>query len=67
MKLMVKIISCASYYGTGSSAITDFFSEFDNVFSLTNYEFRFLQILMVFLIWNITLLKIIIGIILVMH
>lgn len=43
MKLMVKIISCASYYGTGSSAITDFFSEFDNVFSLTNYEFRFLQ------------------------
>ncbi|HAT4217980.1 hypothetical protein P5E41_10250 [Clostridium perfringens] len=39
----MKVISCASYYGTGSSAITDFFSEFDNVYSLTNYEFRFLQ------------------------
>lgn len=39
----MKVISCASYYGTGSSAITDFFSEFDNIYSLTNYEFRFLQ------------------------
>lgn len=40
---MTRVISCASYYGTGSSAITDYFSEYDNVFSLTNYEFRFLQ------------------------
>ena len=39
----MKVISCASYYGTGSSAVTDFFSEFDNIYSLTNYEFRFLQ------------------------
>lgn len=40
---MTKVISCASYYGTGSSAITDFFTEFNDVYSLTNYEFRFLQ------------------------
>lgn len=39
----MKIISCASYYGTGSSAITDFLSEFDNICSMTNYEFRFVQ------------------------
>ena len=40
---MTKVISCASYYGTGSSAITDYFAEYQNVYSLTNYEFRFLQ------------------------
>lgn len=39
----MRIISCASYYGTGSSAITDFVSEFDKCFSLSNYEFRFVQ------------------------
>lgn len=39
----MRIISCASYYGTGSSAITDYIAEFDNCFSLTNYEFRFVQ------------------------
>lgn len=39
----MRIISCASYYGTGSSAITDYISEFDNCFSLTDYEFRFVQ------------------------
>lgn len=39
----MKVISCASYHGTGSSAITDFLSEFDNVYSMTNYEFRFVQ------------------------
>lgn len=37
----MQVISCASYYGTGSSAVTDFLSEFDNIYSLTNYEFRF--------------------------
>jgi len=42
MKKM-RIISCASYYGTGSSAIIDYLSEFDNCQSLTNYEFRFVQ------------------------
>jgi len=39
----MRIISCTGYYGTGSSAITDFVSEFDNCFSLTNHEFRFVQ------------------------
>lgn len=39
----MRIISCASYYGTGSSAIIDYLSEFDNCQSLTNYEFRFVQ------------------------
>ena len=38
----MQVITCASYYGTGSSAITDYVSEFRNVFSLTNEEFRFL-------------------------
>lgn len=37
----MQIITCASYYGTGSSAITDFLSEFNNVYSCTDYEFRF--------------------------
>ena len=39
----MKIISCASYYGTGSSAITDFVSEYDSVYSFSNEEFRFVQ------------------------
>lgn len=39
----MRFISCASYYGTGSSAITDYVSEFENVFSFTNEEFRFIQ------------------------
>lgn len=39
----MRIISCAGYYGTGSSAITDYISEFENVYSLTEYEFRFLH------------------------
>ena len=34
-------ISCASYFGSGSSAVTDYLSEFKDVKSLTNYEFRF--------------------------
>lgn len=37
----MKVITCASYYGTGSSAVTDYISEFSGVASLTNYEFRF--------------------------
>ena len=37
----MKIITVCSYYGTGSSAVTDFISEFDNVKSFTNFEFRF--------------------------
>ena len=39
----MRIITCASYYGTGSSAVTDFFSEFDDICSLGDYEYRFLQ------------------------
>lgn len=41
--MSLKFISCASYYGTGSSAITDFVSEFNNVYSFTKEEFRFVQ------------------------
>lgn len=37
----MKIISCASYYGSGSSAVTDLLSEYDSIYSLTNTEFRF--------------------------
>ena len=39
----MKIISCASYYGSGSSAITDLISEYNSVFSLSTEEFRFVQ------------------------
>lgn len=39
----MKFITCASYYGSGSSAITDFMSEFNNVYSFTDEEFRFIQ------------------------
>lgn len=39
----MQIITCASYYGTGSSAVTDYVSEFDNVYSFTDEEFRFIQ------------------------
>ena len=38
----MKIITCASYYGSGSSALTDLVAEYENVKDLTNYEFRFL-------------------------
>lgn len=39
----MRFITCSSYYGTGSSAVTDFVSEFNNVFDFTNEEFRFIQ------------------------
>ncbi len=39
----MRFITCASYYGTGSSAVTDFVSEFDTVYNFTNEEFRFIQ------------------------
>lgn len=38
---MHKFITCASFGGTGSSAITDFLKEFDNVSSMGDYEFTF--------------------------
>lgn len=39
----MKFITCASYYATGSSAITDLINECDNVHDMGNYEFRFIQ------------------------
>ena len=39
----MRLITCASYYGTGSSAVTDFVSEFEDVYSFTDEEFRFVQ------------------------
>ena len=39
----MKIITCAGYYRTGSSAVTDFYSEFLGCVSFGKYEFRFLQ------------------------
>lgn len=39
----MKIITCAGYYRTGSSAITDYFSEFKGCESLGICEFRFAQ------------------------
>lgn len=39
----MKFITCAGYYGTGSSAVTDLVSEFDNVHSFSNEEFRFIH------------------------
>lgn len=39
----MKIITCASYYGCGSSVITDFVSEYNNVKPNTDYEFRFIH------------------------
>ncbi len=40
---MIKFLTCASYYGSGSSAVTDLISEYENVDNLTDYEFRFLH------------------------
>ena len=39
----MKILTCASYYGTGSSAIIDLLSEYSCYHSLSDYEFRFVQ------------------------
>lgn len=39
----MRLISCAGYYGSGSSAITDLITEYADVKSLTDYEFRFMQ------------------------
>lgn len=40
---MKKIITCTGYHGTGSSMITDYLKEFDEIESLGEFEFRFLQ------------------------
>ncbi len=39
----MKVITCASYYGSGSSAITDLVSEYNTVKSLTDYEIRIIH------------------------
>lgn len=39
----MKIITCASYYGSGSSALTDLVAEYKNVKDLSDFEFRFLH------------------------
>ena len=39
----MKVLTCASYYGTGSSAVTDLFSEYVCVKKLGDYEFRILH------------------------
>lgn len=39
----MKIITCAGFYGTGSSSITNLMSEYDNVKALDETEFRFVQ------------------------
>ncbi len=39
----MKLLTCASYHGTGSSAVTDVLNECDNVHDMGNYEFRFVQ------------------------
>lgn len=41
--MKVKIVTCASYGGTGSSAISDLLKEFENCKSLGDFEFRFIQ------------------------
>ncbi|WP_274972450.1 hypothetical protein [Bacteroides fluxus] len=38
-----KIISCASFGASGSGVVTDYLSEFDNIYNPGDYEFRFLQ------------------------
>lgn len=39
----MKIITCAGYYRTGSSAVTDLLSEFSTCRSVGDYEFRFIH------------------------
>lgn len=39
----MKLITCASYYGTGSSAITDLVLEYAGVYGVGDYEIRIFQ------------------------
>ena len=39
----MRFITCASYYGSGSSAVTDFVSEFEGVTKFGDEEFRFVH------------------------
>ena len=40
---MIKLITCTGFYGTGSSIVTDLLKEFENCYSLGDYEIRFVQ------------------------
>lgn len=39
----MRFITCASYHGSGSSAVTDLVTEFDNILSFGDKEFRFVH------------------------
>lgn len=39
----MKIITCASFYGSGSSVLTDLVSEYSTVYNRSNFEFSFLH------------------------
>ena len=39
----MRVITCAGFYRTGSSAISHLFSEYDSVCSFGDFEFRFVQ------------------------
>lgn len=39
----MKIITCASYFGSGSSALTDLVSEYSSVHANDDFEFRFIH------------------------
>lgn len=39
---MTKVITCTGYRGTGSSALTDYLAEFENVCDIGNFEFSLL-------------------------
>ncbi len=43
MENKYNIVSCASYGSSGSSVVTDYLSEYDNIKNLGTYEFRFVQ------------------------
>ena len=39
----MKLITCASYFGTGSSALTDLMSEYSSIHPNNEFEFRFIH------------------------
>lgn len=41
----MKVLTCASFYGSGSSAFTDLVAEYSNVKDMSDFEFRFLHCL----------------------
>lgn len=43
MENTYSVVSCASFGSSGSGVVTDFLSEFENIYNPGDYEFRFLQ------------------------